>query len=131
MKAAVVNGPGQKPQYTDFPEPVAKEGDELIVVRAAALSHFTKHRASGAHYSALCLPLRRARFAAVAILAPDQIHFAEPVRLVDARSQDAHHFGKASFPIGDVMSCHPRCDDIKCPIGKFQLGGIHHLVPQV
>jgi NADPH:quinone reductase-like Zn-dependent oxidoreductase len=52
MKAAVVNGPGQKPQYTDFPEPVAEEGEELISVRAAALSHFTKGRASGAHYSA-------------------------------------------------------------------------------
>jgi NADPH:quinone reductase-like Zn-dependent oxidoreductase len=52
MKAAVVNGPGQKPQYTDFPEPEVKEGMELISVRAAALSHFTKSRASGAHYSA-------------------------------------------------------------------------------
>ncbi len=52
MKAAVVNEPGQKPQYTDFPEPLAKKGEELISVRAAALSHFTKGRASGAHYSA-------------------------------------------------------------------------------
>jgi hypothetical protein len=52
MKAAVVNGPGQKPQYADFPEPMVKEGEELISVRAAALSHFTKGRASGAHYSA-------------------------------------------------------------------------------
>jgi NADPH:quinone reductase-like Zn-dependent oxidoreductase len=31
---------------------VAKEGEELISVRAAALSHFTKRRASGSHYSA-------------------------------------------------------------------------------
>jgi NADPH:quinone reductase-like Zn-dependent oxidoreductase len=52
MKAAVVNEQGQKPQYTDFPEPVAREGEKLISVRAAALSHFTKGRASGAHYSA-------------------------------------------------------------------------------
>jgi NADPH:quinone reductase-like Zn-dependent oxidoreductase len=52
MKAAVINGPSQKPQYADFPEPVAKEGKELISVRAAALSPFTKGRASGAHYSA-------------------------------------------------------------------------------
>jgi NADPH:quinone reductase-like Zn-dependent oxidoreductase len=51
MKAAVVGGPGQKPQYTDFPEPVTKEGEKLVSVRAAALSHFTKGRASGAHYS--------------------------------------------------------------------------------
>lgn len=51
MKAAVVYGPGQKPQYADFPEPTAKEGEELITVHAAALSPFTKGRASGTHYS--------------------------------------------------------------------------------
>lgn len=52
MKAAVINGPDQKPRYLDFPEPAAKEGELLISVRAAALSHFTKARATGAHYSA-------------------------------------------------------------------------------
>jgi NADPH:quinone reductase-like Zn-dependent oxidoreductase len=51
MKAAVVKGPGQKPEYTDFCEPVAKEGEELISVRASALSQFTKSRSSGSHYS--------------------------------------------------------------------------------
>jgi NADPH:quinone reductase-like Zn-dependent oxidoreductase len=51
MKAAVVKGPGQKPQYTDFSEPTAKEGEELIFVRASALSPVTKARASGSHYS--------------------------------------------------------------------------------
>ena len=52
MKAAVVYGPGQKPQYADFLDPIAKDGEELISVRAAALSHFTKGRASGSHYNA-------------------------------------------------------------------------------
>src|SRR5580700_10765116 len=52
MKAAVVKGPGQKPEYMDFSEPTAKEGEELILVRASALSQFTKSRASGSHYSA-------------------------------------------------------------------------------
>src|SRR5580658_7428048 len=51
MKAVVVNGPGQKPQYTNFSEPVAKEGEELISVKASALSQLTKSRASGSHYS--------------------------------------------------------------------------------
>jgi NADPH:quinone reductase-like Zn-dependent oxidoreductase len=51
MKAVVVNGPGQKPQYANFSEPVAKEGEELISVRASALSQLTKSRASGSHYS--------------------------------------------------------------------------------
>jgi NADPH:quinone reductase-like Zn-dependent oxidoreductase len=51
MKAAIVDGPAQRPRYADFPAPVAKEGEELISVRAAALSHFSRGRASGAHYS--------------------------------------------------------------------------------
>jgi len=52
MKAAVVNRPGQKPRYANFSEPTAKEGEELIFVRASALSQLTKSRASGTHYSA-------------------------------------------------------------------------------
>jgi NADPH:quinone reductase-like Zn-dependent oxidoreductase len=51
MKAAVVTGPGQKPQYSNLSEPVARDGQELICVRASALSQFTKSRASGSHYS--------------------------------------------------------------------------------
>lgn len=52
MKAAVVYGPGQTPQFADFPDPVPGEGESLITVRAAALSPLTRSRASGAHYSA-------------------------------------------------------------------------------
>src|ERR1700683_2005490 len=51
MKAVVVNGPGQKPQYTNFSEPVAEEGEQRISVRASPLSQLTKSRASGSHYS--------------------------------------------------------------------------------
>ncbi|QMV19945.1 zinc-binding dehydrogenase [Granulicella sp. 5B5] len=51
MKAAVVYGPGQTPQYADFPNPTPSAGEELITVHASALSHFTKGRASGSHYS--------------------------------------------------------------------------------
>lgn len=40
------------PQYVDFPEPVAKDDDELLVsVKAVAIKHFDKSRASGKHYS--------------------------------------------------------------------------------
>jgi NADPH:quinone reductase-like Zn-dependent oxidoreductase len=52
MKAAVVKGPGQKPVYTDFSEPTARDGEEVIFVRASALSPVAKARASGSHYSA-------------------------------------------------------------------------------
>ena len=52
MKAAILAAPGTSPIYGDFGEPVAQPAEELITVNASALSHFTKARASGAHYSA-------------------------------------------------------------------------------
>ena len=51
MKAAIVTAVGKTPIYGDFENPVAKEGEEIISVHAAALSNLTKSRASGAHYS--------------------------------------------------------------------------------
>src|ERR1700761_5526565 len=51
MKAALVTAAGKTPIYGDFDKPVAKDGEELIAVRAAALSNLTKNRATGAHYS--------------------------------------------------------------------------------
>ena len=47
MKAAVVTAAGKIPIYGDFPTPTAKAGEELISVRASALSQFSKSRASG------------------------------------------------------------------------------------
>lgn len=52
MKAAVVTQKGVKPVYADFADPVAAPGYALIDVEASALSHVTRGRASGAHYSA-------------------------------------------------------------------------------
>lgn len=52
MKAAVVREAGKAPVFADFEAPVAKPGEDLITVKAAALTQFTKSRASGAHYSA-------------------------------------------------------------------------------
>lgn len=51
MKAAVVTEAGKAPVYGNFEAPIAKADEELISVRASALSQFTKSRASGAHYS--------------------------------------------------------------------------------
>jgi NADPH:quinone reductase-like Zn-dependent oxidoreductase len=51
MKAAVITAAGKTPAYGDFPTPTAKAGEELIAVRASALSHLSKSRASGSHYS--------------------------------------------------------------------------------
>lgn len=58
MKAAVVYEAGKAPVFAEFETPVAQAGEALIVVKAAALTQFTKSRASGAHYSAdAVLPL--------------------------------------------------------------------------
>jgi NADPH:quinone reductase-like Zn-dependent oxidoreductase len=52
MKAAIVTAPGKTPIYADFPDPTPKEGEQIVRVRAAALSNLTRGRASGTHYSA-------------------------------------------------------------------------------
>lgn len=52
MKAAVMYQKGELPQYVDFPEPVAQHEDEILVtVKAVAIKHLDKSRASGKHYS--------------------------------------------------------------------------------
>ena len=51
MKAAIVKAAGSNPVYADFEEPVAQSGQTIVTVRASALSHFTKSRASGSHYA--------------------------------------------------------------------------------
>ncbi len=53
MKAAVIYQNGDMPQYTtEFPEPTIQNEDELLIsVKAAAIKHLDKSRASGKHYT--------------------------------------------------------------------------------
>jgi NADPH:quinone reductase-like Zn-dependent oxidoreductase len=52
MKAAVMYQKGEMPQYVDFPEPIAQNNNEIVVtVKAVAIKHLDKCRASGKHYS--------------------------------------------------------------------------------
>jgi NADPH:quinone reductase-like Zn-dependent oxidoreductase len=52
MKAAVIYYKEGLPQYTDFPEPVVQNHNEILVnVKAVAIKHIDKSRASGKHYS--------------------------------------------------------------------------------
>ncbi|HBZ70306.1 MAG TPA: alcohol dehydrogenase [Deltaproteobacteria bacterium] len=51
MKAAIVVEAGKAPIYGDFRDPVPAPGKSLIRVTASAISHVTKSRASGVHYS--------------------------------------------------------------------------------
>jgi NADPH:quinone reductase-like Zn-dependent oxidoreductase len=53
MKAAVMYQKGELPQYADFPEPSIQTDNEVLVkVKAVAIKHFDKGRATGRHYSA-------------------------------------------------------------------------------
>ena len=51
MKAAIVQGPGRTPAYAEFPAPAPAEGERLIKVKAAPLTHLARGQASSAHYS--------------------------------------------------------------------------------
>jgi NADPH:quinone reductase-like Zn-dependent oxidoreductase len=51
MYAAVVNMLGQPPQYQEFAEPVAGDGEVIVKVRAAGLHPVVKAIANGSHYS--------------------------------------------------------------------------------
>lgn len=51
MKAAIVRAPGAAPVYGDFAEPQPTDALVRVTVIAAALSHVTRARAAGRHYS--------------------------------------------------------------------------------
>jgi len=52
MKAAVLYEKGCLPLYVEIPEPTVQNDDELLVqVKAVAIKHFDKGRATGQHYS--------------------------------------------------------------------------------
>ncbi len=52
MKAAVIYEKGGLPQYSEYAEPIIQNEDEIILtVKAAAIKHIDKSRASGKHYS--------------------------------------------------------------------------------
>jgi len=52
MKAALIEQAGQAPVFADFTDPAPAPGLCIVRVTASAISHVTKGRASGAHYSA-------------------------------------------------------------------------------
>jgi NADPH:quinone reductase-like Zn-dependent oxidoreductase len=52
MKAAIVEQAGHAPVFGNFAEPAPTPGMSIVRVTASAISHVTKSRAAGAHYSA-------------------------------------------------------------------------------
>ncbi|MDQ6480097.1 zinc-binding dehydrogenase [Dyadobacter sp. LHD-138] len=54
MKAAVIYPNEERPRYTDFPEPLIQNDDEVLVrVKAVAIKHLDKSMASGKHYASV------------------------------------------------------------------------------
>ena len=52
MKAAVLHQLGHAPKYDDFPDPIAQNGDQVVLsMKAAPIKNLDKGRASGAHYA--------------------------------------------------------------------------------
>jgi NADPH:quinone reductase-like Zn-dependent oxidoreductase len=51
MKAAVLHTLGQAPRFEDFPQPVPRDGEELVEVTAAPVNNIDRVRADGSHYS--------------------------------------------------------------------------------
>jgi hypothetical protein len=77
MKAAIVNAPGKTPINDDFDTPTAKSGEELILVRASALSNFSSSRASAWHYSSIAsFPQAQAPMAPVFTQDGRRLYFA-------------------------------------------------------
>jgi NADPH:quinone reductase-like Zn-dependent oxidoreductase len=50
MRAAVVHSFNAPPSYTEFPDPVASEGEVAVTVTAAGLHRIVRSLASGSHY---------------------------------------------------------------------------------
>jgi NADPH:quinone reductase-like Zn-dependent oxidoreductase len=49
MKAAVLRGPGEVPEYADFDDPQVPEGYELVEIVAAGIHPVVRSIAAGRH----------------------------------------------------------------------------------
>jgi NADPH2:quinone reductase len=52
MKAAVLHAIGEPPHFEQFADPIAKENEVIVHVRAAALKPIDRQMANGSHYAA-------------------------------------------------------------------------------
>jgi NADPH:quinone reductase-like Zn-dependent oxidoreductase len=104
MKAAIVTAAGKTPIYADFNKPVAKPGEEIISVKAAALSNLTRARASGVHYSSTGI------FPAVA--GTDGVGLTEDGRRVYFAMPEAPNGSLAEFCAIQSRRCVPIPDSL-------------------
>lgn len=104
MQAAIIHRPGQLPVCGEFPEPTATEGAEIITVTASALSHFSKSRSSGAHYSsASAFPLIAGIDGTGRTADGRRVYFALPQAPFGALSEKTLVRSRQCIPIPDSL----------------------------
>jgi len=102
MKAAVVHSAGQIPVYDNFESPKAQPGHHLVRVKAAALSHVTRARASGKHYSASGIYPFVAGVDGVGVTEDGQrVYFANPRPPYGAMAEEVALSPKQCVPLPD------------------------------
>lgn len=110
MKAAVVHAAGQNPVYHDFESPrILLPEQQLVRIKAAALSHITRGRAMGRHYSSGMQFPFVAGVDGVGVTENGQrVYFAMPRPPFGAMAEEAVLLPQQCVPlpddIGDVMA---------------------------
>jgi NADPH:quinone reductase-like Zn-dependent oxidoreductase len=100
MKAAVLHALGKPPQYEQFSEPEAKEGEVIVNVHAAALKPVDKAIASDAHYaSPRELPVVCGVDGVGRLADGSRVYFGGPRKPYGAMAERTVVAGSWSFPV--------------------------------
>lgn len=104
MKAAVVSAAGQLPVYDDFETPELLAGEQLVQVRASALTHLARVRAAGSHYSAGADYPKAVGVDGVGVLEDGQrVYFSQPRAPFGAMAELAPVKRALCLPVPDDM----------------------------
>jgi len=108
MKAAVVDSYDRPPRYGEVDEPVAREHDLAVTVRAAALSQLVRLQAAGRHYTKATLPFVPGADGVGELDDGRRVYFLFPRPPVGAMAErvvvDRHNVVEIPDDIGDVIA---------------------------
>jgi len=105
MKAAIITAAGKMPVFSDFHEPVATEGLQVVTVGASALSQFSRSRSSGSHYSAEGIFPSVAGADGVGLTSDGRrVYFALPEAPFGALAEKALVRSRQCIPVPDGLS---------------------------
>src|SRR5260370_31791290 len=112
MNAAVLHAIDQPPHFEQFPEPIAKENEVIVNIRAAALKPVDKQMASGSHYAAFReLPVVCGMDGVGCLDDGTRVFFARPRPPFGSMAQRTIVSSSHSFPIPDNID-----DDVAAAI---------------